>query len=42
MDIKIRKEEENDRIQIYKVDRLSFQQENEGKINLNMMTNMNK
>lgn len=32
MSIKIRKEEENDRIQIYEVNKLAFQQENEGKL----------
>jgi len=32
MSITIRKEEKNDRIQIYEVNKLAFQQENEGKL----------
>jgi len=32
MNITIRKEEENDSIQIYEVNKLAFQQENEGKL----------
>ena len=32
MNITIRKEEENDYIQVYEVNRLAFQQENEGKL----------